>query len=77
MKNMKNLAFKAKTVNTSWSYQNYVEVELEIEEANNWVLDNFSIEEVLKHFDKDEILEEIGIDYIKEYFDLKDINDAK
>lgn len=34
------------------------------------VLNNFTVEDVVKHFYKNEILDEIGIEKVMDYFDL-------
>lgn len=53
---------------TPGSYK-YITVELEGVEKSD-ILDNFNIEDILKHFDVSDILDEIGLDNVKSHFDL-------
>ena len=36
------------------------------------ILDSIGQSRAIEHFDRDKILDEIGVDYIKEHFGLKD-----
>jgi len=72
----KNLRLSAKSVNTSWTYEKSVDVEIDDAVISD-VLDNFSIDEILEHFGKDELLDKIGEDHVKEYFGLIEESDAK
>lgn len=48
-------------------------ISLEIEDVSeSEILNNFSEQEIVKHFDFSKLLEEIGVENAKDYWDLKD-----
>lgn len=57
------------TETSSTQKELYVEIE-NVDETE--ILNCFSIQDVIDHFGEDEILDKIGADRVKEYFNLKD-----
>lgn len=68
-----NISVISKYVNVSSISSYKVRVEL-IEVEKDDILSNFPIIVIIDHFDKDNILDQIGIEYVKTYFDLKENN---
>ena len=50
--------------------RNFVQIETDVD--IDLILDDITIEEILERIDQDKFLDEIGIEYCKEYFNLRD-----
>lgn len=67
----KDLTLTVANVSISYSNHSSKKVEVDLENITpKEVLDQFTIEEIIDHFDWSEILDAIGIDKCKEHFDL-------
>ena len=66
-----DLNFECKEVRVNTGGSSYVSVEIEKVEVSE-ILDNIKMEDVIDHYEDDKILYQIGIDRIKDYFDMVD-----
>jgi hypothetical protein len=67
-----NITFEAEGI-VSVSPLNYHKVLVSADHANGTeILDHFKVSHILDHCADSKILDEIGIDRVKEYFDLTD-----
>jgi hypothetical protein len=64
-----NLSLSCKSVNVESN--NYYKVDVEINDVEiSDILDQIEIDDAIRHYDEDKVLEEIGIERVKEYFSL-------
>jgi len=71
---LKNITFETEG-DVNVSPLNYHKVTVSADNANGTeILDHFKVSDILEHFADSAILDEIGIDRVKQYFDLTDNN---
>ncbi len=69
---LKNITFETEG-DVKVSPLNYHKVIISADKANKReILDHFNVSDILDHFADSKLLDEIGIDRVKEYFDLTD-----
>lgn len=69
-----NLSFSCKNVTISPNTGREMSIDIEVQYASD-ILREIDISDIVDHYDKDDLLEKIGVDAAKKYFDLID-NDA-
>lgn len=69
-----DLTLTVESVNTSGTGRGKVRIEIGGAEREE-ILNAIPLEDIVYHFDDDKILDHIGVDRVKEYFDLKEVSE--
>jgi hypothetical protein len=64
-----SITLTATSVTVTPSSYNRVDVELEMDDESE-VLDEIGIRTAIAHYGDDDLLDEIGVEYVKQYFNL-------